>query len=126
MTIPMSKPLLLPTFCRSDDEVGQTTVLLRDLLEAQNGAVFERNLVHASGEECVGHDSQPTLLTVSCARVARPTKRAKFQQPSLETTLHQSDGHMLSQFSRDSSFSGIFTLTSERSQGDDQQGAGYR
>ena len=125
------RDLILLSFalCRSDDEVGHTTILLRDLLEAQDGAVFER-ILHASGAECIGHDLQPTLLTISCTRVDRFKKRAKFQQPSLDASLQQSDGYMLRPLSSDSSFSsslgGFARSSSGGSRCEDQQGAGYR
>ena len=75
----------------SNEIVGHSHIMLKDLLSCPDGTVFERNL-YSDGEMVYGFDRMATTMTISAARVQTSSQKRKWVAPSLEVVLEQSDG----------------------------------
>ena len=75
----------------SNQIVGHSHIMLKDLLSCPDETVFERNL-YSDGEMVYGFDRMATTMTISAARVQTSPQKRKWVAPSLDVVLEQSDG----------------------------------
>ena len=77
----------------ADDFVGKASILLKDVLDAQDDEVlsFVRNLT-LDGCTVTGEDGQQSIINISVQKKKLKRKHPEFVQPTLESIRQQSDG----------------------------------